>query len=530
MRKRHLLILSGFLLFLTATAQEAEWKSYVEQARLAEEQARHLEAAHLYRQAWNLKSGKKNLLLKAGNAFFNARAYEEAAQAFAPIRKKEGKFPLVGLKYARSLKQLGRYHEAMVALEEFAQSYKGPRQDLAQRIVDIDKEGCEMGLERSKQAEFANLRIEFSGQEINSDFDDQSPVPFADTSFLWVSRREESGRLYEQRKWSEKGQTEALPAEALPETENRFIGSACSSEDGKRIYFTKCSSYLDPLGLAREECSIYVMYSIGKQWTLPIRLNEKINAPESSSSHPFVVTVDEEEWLFFSSDRRGSLGGMDIWCSKRPLEDEEFSFSYPENCSRPLNTRGDEITPFYRPSDSTLFFSSNAHPGFGGYDIFFSTLKPNNRWEEPQNPGYPLNSPANDLFFLEKNPSEGFLVSNRNQNEKLPPKQDYDIFSFSSECRKVQISGKILEKASNRPLPRARITLYARGDKSDRTQKLLSTQPEENGTFSFELEAVGDYRISVFLPGYETEHFEFSSEKLQTPALEYSFFLQKSEE
>jgi hypothetical protein len=432
MRKLLLIIFSIVCLGHSTRAQSKDWRSYLAEATEAEEEGHFLEAGQLYKKAWKIKPRRKAFLYDAGNAFFNARAYEEAAESFMPIHQKEKRFPLIGLKYARSLKQLGRYNEAIEAFRQFAESYKGPGKDLAQRIVDIDIEGCKMGTEKSAHPEFADISISRAPENWDSPFDDQSPLVLKDSTYFLVSKQDKSGQLFELHADNLDNGT-PRPASPLPVTENRFIGSACISEDGKRIYFSKCTPYIDELGLAQEECSIFVIYSIGRKWTLPIRLDKKINAPESSSNHPFVVSMNDQEWLFFSSNRRGSLGGMDIWYSSRPLENDEFNFSQPKNCSRPLNTRGDEVTPYFRLSDSTLFFSSNAHPGYGGFDFFFSRKEKNNRWSEPENMGYPINSPANELYFRESEMSKGFFVSNRDKNNILPPKQDYDILFFSNK-------------------------------------------------------------------------------------------------
>jgi hypothetical protein len=73
--------------------------------------------------------------------------------------------------------------------------------------------------------------------------------------------------------------------------------------------------------------------------------------------------------MIFASDRNGSLGGFDLFISRKEGE----AWSAPENIGRLINTKSDELHPFLDNSDN-LYFSSCGHPGYGGYDIFVSRL------------------------------------------------------------------------------------------------------------------------------------------------------------
>ena len=85
----------------------------------------------------------------------------------------------------------------------------------------------------------------------------------------------------------------------------------------------------------------------------------------------------------------------------------------PINAGPVINTPGDEITPFYDYNAGMLYFSSDWHQGFGGFDIF-RTKHLNGTWNKPQNIGYPYNTSFNDLYFtINENDSSGYLTSNR---------------------------------------------------------------------------------------------------------------------
>jgi len=166
-------------------------------------------------------------------------------------------------------------------------------------------------------------------------------------------------------------------------------------------------------------------------WADPERLRPYINFEASTSMFPQVAQAEGVEYLFFSSDRVGGYGGLDLYVCERPLDSEELDFSFPQNLGRIVNTGADEVTPFYQADTKTLWFSSIGHPSLGGLDIF-KTEKIDSAWSRPQNVGMPLNSPADDYFFVLKKSGEGaFFSSNRRVGEIKTITTDDDIFELS---------------------------------------------------------------------------------------------------
>ena len=129
------------------------------------------------------------------------------------------------------------------------------------------------------------------------------------------------------------------------------------------------------------------------------------NEKNAFSSHANVSNDHQVFW--FVSDREGGLGGLDIWYCTR----DQNRWSEPMNAGSTINTVGDEMFPF--ESDGKLYFTSNGHPGFGGFDIFYATV---NGFEVTniKNAGYPINTNANDYSIaLDKTHLHGFFTSNR---------------------------------------------------------------------------------------------------------------------
>ncbi len=115
----------------------------------------------------------------------------------------------------------------------------------------------------------------------------------------------------------------------------------------------------------------------------------------ASYTHPTLSA--DEKMMIFASDKEGSVGGMDLFISKRAGD----KWSAPVNLGKSINTAGNEFFPFL-DSENNLFFSSDGLPGFGGYDIF--TCKFNGEtWEKPKNLSGYINSDNDDIAFTINN-------------------------------------------------------------------------------------------------------------------------------
>jgi len=137
-----------------------------------------------------------------------------------------------------------------------------------------------------------------------------------------------------------------------------------------------------------------------------------VNMPGTNNTQPFVCNIDSTKYIFFASDREGGKGKFDIWYAKI-INGEIYDL---KNAGEKINSPDDEICPFYDTLTSTLYFSSRWHESIGGFDIFSSYGKPGN-WSEPVNPGKPLNSTYDDVFFTISKKS-AYFSSNRPENPK----------------------------------------------------------------------------------------------------------------
>ena len=139
---------------------------------------------------------------------------------------------------------------------------------------------------------------------------------------------------------------------------------------------------------------------------LPAKVNEK----GTNTTQPHVTMIEDKEYLFFSSNRVGGQGGLDIWHCE-VLDGD--TYSKPVNAGKTVNTLDPDICPYYDPKEGVLYFSSTWHKGFGGFDIFKVKGKPG-KFHEPENMMQPINSSWNDFYYtVNKEGTEGFFTSNR---------------------------------------------------------------------------------------------------------------------
>jgi outer membrane protein OmpA-like peptidoglycan-associated protein len=230
-----------------------------------------------------------------------------------------------------------------------------------------------------------------------------------------------------------------------PFNKNQNEGGATLSIDNKHMYFTVCKDE----GGEQVNCDIYHSDFVNGEWTDPAKV-ENINDPDAWDSQPTIAS--DGVTLYFSSNRKGGLGGCDIYKTVKDLK--TGMWGKPENMGRTINTSYEERSPFMHSDFQTLYFSSDGHPGVGGLDIFYSRMGEDGKWTEPKNIGVPINTKGDDLgFFVSTDGTLGYFASNEPSRSLGRSVGKYDIFSFElyKDARPQDVSflkGKIEDKSN----------------------------------------------------------------------------------
>jgi len=195
----------------------------------------------------------------------------------------------------------------------------------------------------------------------------------------------------------------------------RYNEGALSLSQDGKVLFFTGCNRPDGLG----RCDIYIAQKKGDDWAKPFDISPPVNS-SAWESQPSINA--DGRTLYFVSNRKGGYGGYDIW--KSTLGDK--GWSEPENLGPNINTSFDEQSPFIHPDDSTLYFASKGWPGMGGNDLFVSHLGKDGKWQKPENLGYPINSSGDENgLTLTANGTYAFFSSNH-----LEGSGGFDIYTF----------------------------------------------------------------------------------------------------
>jgi OmpA-OmpF porin, OOP family len=234
-------------------------------------------------------------------------------------------------------------------------------------------------------------------------------------------------------------------------------GAGFLTLDRSNYYFTRWST------INKNECSLYLSKLMNDKWLNSEKLNDNINLVGYKTMQPSLSP--DGSILYFSSNRPGGYGKMDLWYAN--LDDDGKPTGPPINMGPLFNTSEDEVTPFFHYYTSTLYFSSNGHPGFGGLDIFKSAYNSDSLWSNPKNLGTPFNSSKDDAYFvLERSQQHGFLTSDRNDCKDCKDGACYRIYSIDKDPLVYDLRGTAYNAETNEVIANALITFKdIRGDK-----------------------------------------------------------------
>jgi outer membrane protein OmpA-like peptidoglycan-associated protein len=298
-------------------------------------------------------------------------------------------------------------------------------------------------------------------------------------------------------------------------------GNAAITDDGQRIYFTKTRK-----NWKNEDINeIYISFSDGNNWQMPVKLPFPINDENYTSTQPAIGKNMKtgNDIIYFVSNRPGGKGGLDIWYTE--YDNKLNAYKEPQPLDKGVNSLGDECCPFYDQTTRTLYFSSNGRKtAFGGFDIFKSTGS-SKKWTEAVIMPKPVNSSFDDYYFtILKNNKEGYFTSNRPGSMSLGNGSCCDdiFYFYVNSCAMVDTWGTIRNSTNyevyNRLnqkynlgleypkdsmlLPDVPVALYLAGEKDGDEILIANTTTNKAGKYRFNLERNKQYVVLVKNYGY----------------------------
>lgn len=396
------LILAPALFAEAATAQRLQdWLNLGDKA-MAENDP--YGALRYYTFAMNIDSAKGEVKYKYAEALRANHNYEKAAYYYHEVYSRErGRiYPLGGVWLATMQKQAGNY-------EESRQNWRRVRNQFAKDTTDYFHKKAVQELRSTKLAmewseDPAQFELNQVAEPVNSEQSEFAGYFTNSGELIFSSLRGT---------FNEKGELTSQPEKYVPqlyiadsagtkvETYAEFpfpnpVFNYSASANGRHIAVAGRNEIGGNAIFVYEKESKSLLYQIPSQ------------SDTLWYSQPAFGQVNDREVIFFSSNKPGGFGREDIWYVFADNPTGE-----PVNAGKFVNSPGSEITPFYRRDLQKLYFASDWHEGFGGYDLFESDGI-GSHFGFPENLKKPYNSPANDLYYsFNEETGKGTISSNR---------------------------------------------------------------------------------------------------------------------
>lgn len=445
-------------------------------------------AAEIYRELYrNASRGQR--AMRGVVAYEMAENYRllnqttRAAGAYRNAIRYEYPDTLMYFHYARMLHREGAHEQAAAAYRDFLAMHPGHPLALsglhgAEMAMEWSREPTRYAVRReevfiSNRGEFSPMlnsrgdRLYFTSSREASRGEERSPVTGMKYNDIYFSETNVQGE------WQQPKRMETSVNTEYDE------GTPAFSPDGEWMYYTY--SYADPSRGTTPE--IHLSRNVNGEWSGGRPLEFPDDSPWTFA-HPAPSPCGN--YLYFVSDMPGGQGGKDIWRAKLKGSAEVLSI---ENMGPEINSPGDEMFPYAR-NDSTLYFSSDGHPGMGGLDLFVAVMPgETNRWRT-QNM-LPLNSPADDfgITFYPQG-EKGFFSSNRDDA------RGYDhIYSFECVNPSIRVEGIAVDHA-DALIPG--VTVAVVGSNGTRHHFITNA----NGEYAFKAEAGVAYLFLASIEGF----------------------------
>lgn len=445
-------------------------------------------AEEYFKQAVNIDDGFFEAYMMLGELFARQKRHEEAAMNYRKAVKIDSlAYPPVFFALANSEMLSGDYARALIHYKVYLDQKNTLDKNREQAKRNI--RNCEFAIEAIKNP--VPFNPQSAGDGINTADDEYWPSITVDGQTLMFTRQSRSSRSNAGRNdfsqedfyisYLKDGKWEKAVNAGAPLNTSQNEGAQSLSYDGKYMYFTACER---PGGMG--SCDIFFSAFENGKWTIPVNLGPPVNT-KYWESQPSIST--NGKMLFFSSNRPGGYGGKDLWYS---IYKSNGRWSTPKNLGSAINTDGDEVSPFIHFDGRTLYFSSDGRPGLGGLDIYFSRMNEDSTWTEPVNLGYPINTYNDETgLVIESSGQKAYFSSQRDAREGKNI-YTFDLYDAVRPDPVAYLKGKVTDKQTGKMLKAD----YELVNLSTR-KTIVSSSTDENGYFLVCLPSGFNYGLNV---------------------------------
>ncbi|MCC9041290.1 OmpA family protein [Myroides sp. M-43] len=492
-----MLLLAGVNTQAQRVAEKKADKEYQTQA--------YVDAIKIYERIANKGYTNADMLKKLADAYyFNGKLpeankwYEQLFDGEYDNKGKEAIPSEYYYRYAQTLKSVENYDKSKQMMQEFS---KLEGNDSRAQLFEASKDRYLKEIENNSE------RYELKNIGVNTAYSDYGATLYGDQLIYTTARQtehESGSRLHD---WTNESFTSLYsskinadgtfeqPVKFAPELDTKVNeATAVFTKDGKTMYFTRNNtSVKGKRRLNKDKSTLLKIYkamlSEEGKWTNVEEL--PFNSDNFNTAHP--ALTPDDKWLYFSSDREGSIGQSDIF---RVAIYPTGEYGNVENVGKKVNTSGRETFPFIS-KDHFLFFSSDGHPGLGGLDVFVAKINVDGSIGQVTNMGTPINSSTDDFgFYVDNKTRKGFVSSNRANSVGGD-----DIYFFMEKVCHQILEGIVFDKDTKEVLANAKVTIY--NNAYTRVGELIT---DDKGYYRVEdLNCNRKYRLKAEAPKYNTE-------------------------
>ena len=508
-----IIYISSFLILCFVGCKPVAYKSYMEGKKQAEN-LNYSVGIEKYLESWN-RSPMPETARGLAQAYFKVRSFGQAEEWYGRLERDNELDQEDFLPFAETLIANSKYSEAADVLAKLDPSKSRPDLELIWKTA----QGGKSFLNKSSEAAVVPV------SEANSSFSEFGPV-ITENSVLHFT----SDRLIPEK--TRVDPNNALKSDVYGWTGNGFLKmyEVDWNDEGD-------SAQGDPKQTGNLESDLHVgpMYEVGDNMFLTLTQAQKFKKSDSGTSRnytlfpelyfaldtgnltldsftpfsfndPFSYSVSDPFYdpssgrLYFSSDMPGGKGEADLYYT----EWDNGVWSAPVNLGDPINTKGNERTP-YIDKNGVLYFSSSGHAGLGGLDVFKASFV-DGEYAEPENLGSPVNSNRDDfgLSLVLGNDTKAVFSSDRAGGRGL----DDLYFADLVVKKELVIKGQVFDKETNEKLGDAVVSLYNGQDQLENTYV-----SEEDGSFRFKV----NFDQIVHLEGKKTGYLTGSTGDVLIP-------------